>query len=71
MMDDDHSPALSEDDATITRSEDSHPEVMVGFNYTSFFLFLFLLFILPYTQLGLALYNLAYSSQEMKTFKAL
>eukprot|EP00063_Salmo_salar_P093918 XP_014068753.1 PREDICTED: uncharacterized protein LOC106612271 isoform X1 [Salmo salar] len=34
MMDDDHSPALSEDDATITRSEDSHPEVMGAKNWT-------------------------------------
>ncbi|XP_036825583.1 5'-3' exonuclease PLD3 isoform X2 [Oncorhynchus mykiss] len=33
-MDDDHSPALSEDDVTTTRSEDSHPDVMGAKNWT-------------------------------------
>ncbi|XP_052343328.1 uncharacterized protein pld7 isoform X1 [Oncorhynchus keta] len=34
MMDDDHSPALSDDDVTTTRSEDSHPDVMGAKNWT-------------------------------------
>nr|XP_046179014.1 5'-3' exonuclease PLD3 isoform X2 [Oncorhynchus gorbuscha] len=34
MMDDDQSPALSDDDVTTTRSEDSHPDVMGAKNWT-------------------------------------
>ncbi|XP_070994952.1 5'-3' exonuclease PLD4 isoform X2 [Oncorhynchus clarkii lewisi] len=34
VMDDDHSPALSEDDVTTTRSDSSHPDVMGAKNWT-------------------------------------
>ncbi|XP_029503459.2 uncharacterized protein pld7 isoform X1 [Oncorhynchus nerka] len=34
MMDEDHSPALSDDDVTTTRSEDSQPDVMGAKNWT-------------------------------------